>query len=177
MMTGYAGDCSGGRGFETSQASYGGEVDANMTFVLSGNQDSPTLSVFPVQNSYSLRPCAGRIAVVLRNFGSYGVLLMIGEYSQKFIYIWDDWFPFNYASYTIRLKHSFLKGQSTGYLYGPTTKSEAATLIASTPPLGEFYSSSLKIGVVESNGPTSISSVGVNGINLNPRFILIYLTS
>ena len=34
-MTGDAGQCSGGRGFETALASYGGEIDVIATFVLS----------------------------------------------------------------------------------------------------------------------------------------------
>ena len=83
-MTGYAGQCSGGRGFETTQASYGGEVDVSMTFVLSGAQDYPTLSVFPVHNSFSTGYCSGRIAVTLQySNGNYGSLYLLGERLQQ----------------------------------------------------------------------------------------------
>ena len=167
-ITGDAGQCSGGRGFETALASYGGEVDANVTFTLNSADSNmyPSLSVFPVQNSFSTSPCPGRIAVMLQYYNwNYGYIYVFGERSQQ-----SGWVGYNNlqagSQYTLRLVHSLQQGQTTGYLYGPASGSGPGPLLASTPPLYEVFSSSVKVGFVDSrqNGWSALTSFGVNGI-------------
>ena len=168
-ITGDAGSCSGGRGFETALASFGGEVDANATFVLSLTEEAnsmyPSLSVFPVQSSFSTGTCSGRIAVMLQYYyWGYGNLYLLGERSQQATGVNNLQ---RGAQYTLRLVHSLRQGQTTGYLYGPVSGSGSGPgpLIASTSPINEVFSRSVKVGFADSRqrGWTALSSFGVNG--------------
>ena len=166
-ISGDAGSCSGGRGFETALASYGGEVDAIATFVLSLADDNvmyPSLSVFPVQSSFSTGTCSGRIAVMLLYYyWGYGYLYVLGERSLQ-----SAWVGYNLqagSQYTLRLLHSLQQGKTRGYLYGPVSGSGPGPLLASTSPMNEVFSSSVKVGFTDSRqrGWTALSSMGVNG--------------
>jgi len=166
-ISGDAGSCSGGRGFETALASYGGEVDAIATFMLSLADDNsmyPSLSVFPVQSSFSTGACSGRIAVMLlyRSFWGYGELFLLGERLQLLSHVNNLQVG---AQYTLRLVHSLQQGQTRGYLYGPVSGSGSGPLIASTSPISEVFASSVKVGFADSRqrGWTALSSLGVNG--------------
>ena len=180
-ITGNAGQCSGGRGFETATNYYRVEIDVTATFTLSLTDDNvinPTGSVFPVQTSVSTWLCPGRIALMLSyNSNSwwwwlygYGVynMYLLGERS----YQWTWGYNLQVGSqYTLRLVHSLQQGQTRGYLYGPASGSGPGPLVASTPPLYEVFSSSVKVGFVDSRqyGWTALTSLSVNG-----TFICIY---
>ena len=167
-ITGDAGSCSGGRGFETALASYGGEVDVNATFVLSLADDDvmyPSLSVFPVQSSFSTGTCSGRIAVMLQyHYWGYGSLYLFGERSQQSTGLNNLQAG---SQYTLRLVHSLQQGQTRGYLYGPVSVSGSGPgpLLASTSPMNEVFSRSVKVGFADSRqrGWTALSSMGING--------------
>ena len=182
-ITGDAGSCSGGRGFETALASYGGEVDAIATFVLSLADDNymyPSLSVFPVQSSFSTGTCSGRIAVMLQyNYWGYGNLYLLGERSQQSTGTGNLQ---RGSRYTLRLVHSLQQGQTRGYLYGPVSGSGPGLLIASTSPMNEVFSRSVKVGFADSRqkGWTALSSLGVNGecfyfVSKNDKYVQIDL--
>ena len=159
-VTGNAGYCSGGRGFESSADSYEGVVDANTTFVLRTTYTYPTISVFPSQNSFSTGSCSGRIAVSLGWMGGCGYLYVFGQTTQTYINFCSS--LMYGSSYTLRLVQNPSSQTTTGYLYAIGS----SIPIATTPPLSESFSSAVKVGVVadDQGGWTSFSAVGVNGM-------------
>ena len=165
-ISGNAGYCSGGRGFESSADSYAGEVDVNATFAIdaafSGSMH-PSLSVFPMQNSYSSGACAGRIAVMfdiysMSSTNVYGYLNVYGESTSSYqSYVWGLQAG---ARYVLRLVHSLRQGTTTGYLYAVGSSQPLATV-----SISEAYSRSVRVGFADSNsnGWTALSAFGVNG--------------
>ena len=161
-ITGNAGSCSGGRGFESSLDSFAGEIDVNATFTYDSVSPNPniypTVSVFPSQNSFSTWTCGGRIAVQYSSSWWGGYLYILGESSAQFV---GSTIRMQLGSrYMLRLVHSLSQGTSTGYLY---TLGSSYPLATAT--ISEVYSRSVKVGFVDSNtgGWTVLSAFGVNG--------------